>query len=99
MLFAVSYKPRAGLTEEREKRTTQLFTSWTPPAGYEFKAHYTRSDGSGGLAIVEVDSAATLLEGHSPWGPFLEFSTVPIVDVAESVPIAQKAYAWRDSVR
>jgi len=98
MLFAISYEPRGDVTEEVEKRSLQLFTNWTPPTGYEIKAHYSLSDGSGGLTIVEVDSAATLLEAASPWGPFLKFKTVPIVDIAETVPIAQKAYAWRDTV-
>jgi uncharacterized protein DUF3303 len=39
MLFAVHYTAR-DVTEEKEKRSLNLFTNWKPPAGYEFKAHY-----------------------------------------------------------
>ena len=67
MLFAVSYTARDS-TEEKEKRSLNLFTNWKPPAGYEFKAHYSLADGSGGLAIVEASSPAALLEAHAPWG-------------------------------
>ena len=98
MLFVILYKAR-DVTEEKEKRSLSLFTSWKPPAGYEFKAHYSLGDGSGGLAIVEVSSAAALLEAHAPWGPFFEFQTVPAVEVDKAVPIFQRTNAWRDSVK
>lgn len=78
MLFAVHYTAR-DVTEEKEKRSLNLFTNWKPPAGYEFKAHYALADGSGGLAIVEANSPAALLEAHAPWGPFFESRSVPAV--------------------
>ena len=99
MLFAVTYAARGDVSEEREKRSLQLFTNWTPPAGYEFKAHYTLADGGGGIAIVEASTAAALTEGLAPWGPFFEFKTVPIVEIEEAVPMLQRVYGWRDSVR
>ena len=98
MLFAVHYTAR-DVTEEKEKRSLKLFTSWKPPAGYEFKAHYSLADGSGGLAIVEANSPAALLEAHAPWGPFFEFRTVPAVEIDKAVPIFQRVKAWRDSVK
>jgi hypothetical protein len=98
MLFAVMYTAR-DVTEEKEKRSLNLFTNWKPPAGYEFKAHYSLADGSGGLAIVEAASPAALLEAHGPWGPFFEFRTVPVVEVDQAVPIFQRVNAWRDSIR
>jgi Protein of unknown function (DUF3303) len=97
MLFVVIYTARE-VTEEKEKRSLTLFTSWKPPAGYEFKAHYALGDGTGGVAIVEASSAAVLLEAHAPWGPFFEFRTVPAVEVEKAVPIFQKVNAWRDSI-
>jgi hypothetical protein len=98
MLFAVIYTAR-DVTEEQEKRSLQLFTNWKPPAGYEFKAHYAFVDGSGGVGLAEANSAAALLEAHAPWVPFFNFKTVPVVEITESVPIAQKVLRWRDSVK
>ena len=98
MLFCLWYTAR-DVTEEKEKRSLNLFTNWKPPAGYEFKAHYALADGTGGIAIVEANSPATLLEAHAPWGPFFEFRTVPVVEIDKAVPIFQRVNAWRDSVK
>jgi len=99
MLFAAIYTTRGSLPEEAGKRVLQLFTNWTPPRGWEMKAHYAFADGSGGIAIAEAGSAAAIYEAHIPWEAFFEFKTVPLLDITESVPIGQKVYAWRDSVR
>jgi hypothetical protein len=99
MLFAAIYSYKANLGEQERKRLTQLFTNWTPPTGWEMKAHYACADGSGGMAIAEGTSAAAMYEVHEAWGPFIDFKTVPLVDITESVPIDQKVYAWWDSVR
>ena len=98
MLFMATYKPRGEMTEATQKRSLQLFTNWKPPAGFEFKAHYAAADGSG-YALVEVDSPAAAVEGISPWEPFFEFSLTPVLEMAQAVPILQRVYAWRDSVR
>lgn len=98
MLFVVVYTAR-NVSEESEKRSLNLFTNWKPPAGYEFKAHYSFADGSGGVSIAEASSAAAILEAHAPWGPFFEFRTFPVVEVEKAVPIFQKIHAWRNSVK
>ncbi len=98
MLFAVVYTEK-NATEASQHRSLNLFTNWKPPAGYEFKSHYATADGSGGVAIVEANSAATLLEAHSPWTPFFDFRTVPVVEIEKAVPIFQRVNAWRDSVK
>jgi Protein of unknown function (DUF3303) len=97
MLFVVQYTAR-DVTEEKEKRSLTLFANWKPPAGYEFKAHYALADGTGGVALVESDSTAALLEAHAPWGPFFEFRTVPVIEIDKAVPIFQRVNAWRDSI-
>ena len=97
MLFAAIYRPRGTVTEESQKRGLQLFTSWKPP--YDIKAHYARGDGEGGIAIIETDDPADIIEGVAPWVPFLEFDVTPIVPIEQSVPVTQQAFAWRDSVR
>ena len=98
MLFAVIYTARGNSSEESEKRSLQLFANWTPPAGFEFKSHYSFADGTGGIAIVDAQSAEAVLEAHAPWGPFFNYRTVPVVDVEASIPIFDTSNAWRDSV-
>ncbi|MOA30918.1 DUF3303 domain-containing protein [Pseudomonas sp. L-22-4S-12] len=99
MLFAVSYKTRGTLTEDTAGRSLKLFANWAPPAGYVFKAHYTNADGNGGLALVEIDSAAAALEVHSAWTPFFEFTTVPILEIEQAMQIHAKTSSWRASVK
>ena len=95
MLFAAIYTLRSP-SEESERRSLQLFTSWQPP--FEFKAHYARGDGEGGIAIFEADSAAQVVEGISPWAPFFKFEVTPVVPIEDAVPVFMKNNAWRDSV-
>lgn len=99
MLFAVSYRVRPNATEESQKRALALFTNWKPPAEYVFKAHYSRADGSGGLALVETDSAAAALQVHGAWTPFFEFSAVPVVEIEKAVQIGFGNVQWRESVK
>jgi hypothetical protein len=99
MLFASMYTYRASMTEESQKRLTDLFVGWKPPKGFAFKAHYALADGSGGIALIEADSEAALYEGSVPWAPFLEFRTVPVVEIDKAVPIAMGVMAWRKSAK
>ena len=95
MLFVATYAPRAP-SEEGDKRSLQLFTSWEPPI--EFTAHWARADGDGGIAVFEAESAAQVLEGLAPWAPWLEFDVIPVVPIEDAVPILMGIDAWRDSV-
>lgn len=99
MLFAVTWAPRSGMSEERDKRTLKLFKSWKPPAGFDFKGFSDYVDGNGGVAIVDTSSAEVMVEAFAPWATFFEFSVRPIVPVEKSTPIVEKGIAWRDSVR
>lgn len=99
MLFAVTYKTRGNITEDTAGRTLKLFANWEPPAGYVFKSHYTNADGTGGLALVEIDSAAAALEVHSAWTPFFEFKAVPLVEIDQAMQIHAKTSSWRNSIK
>lgn len=99
MLVAFIYTARPSVSEDSERRSLKLFTSWTPPKGFEFKSHYSFTDGTGGMGIAEATSAAAILEATAPFAPFLEFKTIPVVEMSEAVPILQRVNAWRDSVR
>jgi hypothetical protein len=98
MLFAVSWVPRSGLDEDREKRTLKLFSSWKPPEGIDFLGFYDYADGNGGISIMETSSAELVLESTAPWTAYFEFTVRPIVPTEKSVPIFQKALGWRDSI-
>lgn len=99
MLFAVNWMNRSGATEERDRRIHKLFTNWTPPAGFDFKAFYDYADGSGGVAIAEVTAPEAMLEVCAVWSTFFEFTARPIVASDKATPLFERAIAWRDSVR
>ena len=64
----------------------------------EFQGFFGFADNSGGCAIVEADSAATLARGTAPFAPWLAFETTPILPVEESAAIGAEAVAFRDSI-
>ncbi len=97
MLFTAVYTPKGTATEESQKRSLQLFASWNPP--FEFRAHYARADGRGGVAVFEADDPAVVMEGILPFTPFFDFDVAPAVDIQAAVPVFQRVNDWRDSVR
>ena len=48
--------------------------------GAKSKASTSFADGSGGVAIVEADSAATLARTTAPWTTSLSFTVTPILE-------------------
>jgi hypothetical protein len=97
MLFHVTWQ-FIDTSEAGQKRTLSLFEKWQPPAGADFQGFYGFADGSGGVAILEADSAATLTRTIDPWTPWLRFEVTPILPIEESTVIANEAVAFRDSV-
>ena len=97
MIFGMIYSFR-NPTEQIDRRAINLFTNWTPPQGFEFKSHHEFSDGSGGMATVEVSSPEAMYEAVAPFRGFAEFKLVPVVEVSVAIPIVQKAHAWADSI-
>ena len=97
MLFHVTWD-FIDTSEEGERRSLEVFSKWQPPAGAEFKGFYQFADSSGGVAIVEVDSAATLTRTTAPWTPWLHFTVTPIVPIEEATTISGEAMRFRDSV-
>ena len=98
MLFHVTWE-YTDTSEEGQKRSLSVFSKWQPPAGADFsKGFYGFSDGTGGVALVEVDSAATLAQTIDPWTAWLRFTVTPILPIEEATQIATEAVAFRDSV-
>ena len=98
MLFGIIVTPKADTTEKDEKRVLQLFANWNQPSGYEIKSHYLGSDG-GTIIIAEASSAEAVSEASAPWHAYFDMKVTPVVEIAKSVEISQKAFAWRDSVK
>ena len=96
MLFMVTWE-FIDTTEEGEKRSLDVFSRWQPPEGADFQGFYGFADNSGGVAIVEVDSAATLARTTAPFNPWLRFTAKAILPVEESAAIAGEGIASRES--
>ena len=98
MLFHVVWE-FTDTSEEGEKRSLQVFANWQPPAEAQFQGFYGFADSSGGVALIEVDSAATLAKVTAPWTPWLAFTATPIVPIEEATAIGAEAVAFRESVQ
>src|SRR5262245_13479855 len=97
MLFLVTWD-FSDSSESGGKRALAAFQAWQPAAGADFKGFYAFADGSGGAAVVEVDSQATLARITAPFAPWLRFAARPILPIQEAAAIAGEANAWRDSI-
>jgi hypothetical protein len=95
MLFHVTWTFH-NPSEEKQKRTLSLFQKWTPGPG-QFKAFYGFADGTGGVALIEVETSAELAKTLAPWTPDLTFTTQAILPIQESSAIDGEALAWRDA--
>ncbi|HET7352623.1 MAG TPA: DUF3303 family protein [Gaiellaceae bacterium] len=97
MLFHVTWE-FIDTSEDGIRRSLGIFSKWQPPAGAEFKGFYGFADGSGGVAVIEAESADALARTTAPRTPWLRFTSNPIVPIEESSAIAGEAVAFRDSV-
>jgi hypothetical protein len=97
VLFHTMWEFHPSNSEEAIQRNLAFFSQWKPPDGFEFKGFWGFADGSGGVAIVETDSAATLAKATAPFTPWLQFSTTPILPIEEASAIAGEAAAARAS--
>ena len=70
MLFHTTWE-FTDTSEASIQRNLAFFAQWEPPDGFEFKGFWGNADGSGGVAIVETDSAATLARATASFTPWL----------------------------
>ena len=96
MLFHVVWE-FSDNSNEGEQESLAVFARWQPPADANFIGFYGFADNSGGVAIVDVDSAATLARTVSPFTPWLRFTATPILPIEESAAIAGEGIAFRNA--
>jgi hypothetical protein len=92
----VGVPKRGPQQEESGPRSSDRFRGARRPLTWRILG-VAYADGSGGVAIVETDSAATIAKATAPFTPWLRFSTTPILPVEEASAIAGEAAAARAS--
>lgn len=97
MLVHVTWQ-ETDTSEAAARRSLEVFGKWQPPTGFEFQAFHAYADGTGGTAIVEADSAATIAKAIAPFAAWMRFEVKPIIPMDEAVPILHEAIAFRDSI-
>lgn len=85
-------------TSEEAIPESRVLLAVAATRGFDFKGFWKFADGSGGVAIIEADSATTFARATAPFQPWLRFSTTPILPVEEAAAIAGEAVAARDSM-
>ncbi len=77
MKYVISFTPRVGGSpadiEVAEKRSMDVFSKWTPPAGVTFHQFLSRLDTGGGYAVVESDDPKLVAEGPAKFAPWFDF--------------------------
>ena len=96
MLYAGTYTFIGNRNVDVARESLQVFTRWTPPAGFQFTLHLTRADGMGGLFVADVTSHAALLEATSTFAAYFDFTVWPVVDITEAVPVLAASQDWLD---
>jgi hypothetical protein len=87
MLFLSEYRFRPGMTKADFAALMTLFGERGPEAGTI--AHYVKTDGSGGLVVIEEDDAAKAFAGSLAYSEYLEFTVSPVLTIDDAVgPIA-----------
>ncbi len=97
MLFCVTWQFR-DLSEEGVARTLQVFSQWKPPDEAQFQGFFGFADGTGGVALIEVDGAETLQRVIAPWTPWLRFDARVILPIETSAAISGEGVAFRAGV-
>ncbi len=85
-------------SEASNRRSLAVFQQWEPAKGAEFLGFYAYADNSGGAAVVEADSHATLARLSAPFTSWLTFRARPLIPIQESAAINLEAIAFVETV-
>ncbi|MCW2691096.1 MAG: hypothetical protein JWR37_5986 [Mycobacterium sp.] len=84
--------------EAAQRRILDLYSKWTPPDSTTFHQFVGRIDGAGAFSVVETDNPADLMDTTSKFGPYVDYQIYPVLDIAETVRVAQEAIEFRESI-
>jgi hypothetical protein len=97
--YLIEWKVRGALAgdEGQPRRLMDVFSKWTPAASNILQM-VSRIDNQGGYSIVETDNPTDILRDASKFEVWLEFAVIPVVDMADAVPIFNEAIEYLDSI-
>src|ERR1700687_472096 len=102
MKYLVSFTFRlngsAAENEAAAKRVLEVYSKWTPPASATYHHLLGKVDSSGGYALVETDNPLDLADVTSKFSFAADDHVDPVLDIADSVRVAQEAIEFRDSI-
>lgn len=84
MLFISEYRIRPNMPKDDVARLMTLFAERGPEQGTI--AHYVKTDGTGGIVLVDQDDAAKAYESVLAYGEFLDFTVTPALAIDDAVP-------------
>ncbi len=102
MKYMIDYKIRAaGLTHEqnfaRSEALLTAFGKWKPEEGLTVHAFVSNLGGDGGYVLLEAADPKIVLTFTSKFTFWNDVNVVPVVDVADAVPISGAAVSWARS--
>ena len=99
-LVSMTFRLNGSATENEAaaRRILDLYSKWTPPDGTTFHQFVGRVDGGGTFAVIETDNPADLAATTSKFGPYVEYEVHPVLDIVDSVRVAQEAIEFRESI-
>lgn len=97
MLCLVLWEPIDD-SEAGQRRSLAVFAQWEPPKGFDIQGFWGFADGSGGAAVVEIDSSETIAKATGPFTPWLRFTVKPILNIQDAAILEHEAVAFRESV-
>ncbi len=83
MLFVNEYRLHPNMTKADTARLMSLFGERGEAPGTV--AHYVKTDGTGGIVIVEEDDAARAYETVLAFAEFLDFTVTPALRIDDAV--------------
>lgn len=98
MKYVVQWTQREGTTIEQNKRGLALFGKWTPDPNATFHQFLQRADGKGGFAVVEGESAESMLRDSTLFAETFEFQLYPVLEMMDGIKIFQEVMDIYDTV-
>ena len=96
MLVMLQYTFESG---QGARDAYKRLSRWTPSEGFEIKGGWTAASNSGGFLLIEAASEESLLEFCTQFRDLnQDFQITPVVELAKTMGIVEKAFQWVDSV-